>query len=120
MARYRAKARLFLDRLIESGEEFSSDGVPGQNWDPIDDDAKAAVQAQFPNGLTPDPMKLQGKPLVAVPDGWRDLSAGKIIALAHKLGAPMKGTDRESAVAFIEREEVNRIHVAGDRAREAA
>lgn len=120
MARYRAKARLFLSRLVEAGEEFTSDEVPGRNWEPVDADAEAAVKERFPDGEPVADLKIDGKPLVDIPKDWRDMSANKMIVLARKLGAPEKGTNRESAVAWIEREEVQRIHVAGDRSREAA
>jgi hypothetical protein len=47
MARYRAKANLFVKRLIVEGEAFVSDAVPGKNWEPLDDEAHAAVAARF-------------------------------------------------------------------------
>lgn len=120
MGLYRAKARLFLDRLIEAGEEFSSDGVPGMNWEPLDDAAKAAAQARFGDAPAQPEPKFAGKPLAEIPDGWKDFSKPKLIALAVKLGAPAKGTSADDARAWIEREQVQRIHCAADRTREAA
>jgi hypothetical protein len=58
MARYRALSNLFVGRrLIKPGEEFESDLVPGLNWEPLDDAARAAKAAAerlyeiLPNGL---------------------------------------------------------------------
>jgi hypothetical protein len=39
---------------------------------------------------------------VAIPPDWRDQRPEQIINLARKLGAPVKGTNAERAVAFIE------------------
>lgn len=119
MGQYRAKARLFLGRLVEVGEEFSSNDVPGRNWEPLDDEAKAAVTDRFGADAQPE-TKFSGKPLVDIPGDWKELSKPKLLALAHKLGAPAKGTGVEQATEWIEREVVQRIHVAGDRSREAA
>lgn len=121
MARYRAKAQLFLDRLIEVGEEFSSSIVPGRNWEPLDDDAKRAVAAQFPSGVVAPPAPGDtGRPLLAIPDDWRELSPHKIIQIARKLGAPATGTGLEVARTWIEREIANRGLVSKERTREAA
>ncbi len=118
MARYRARASLFTDRLISPGEEFTSDSPPGRNWEPLDDEAKAKVvslrKPREPSGLEPS------KPLMAVPEDWREMSPKKQIALAHKLGAPAKGTTGETARVFIEREIANRGHTTSERTREAA
>ncbi len=118
MARYRAKASLFTDRLIPPGEEFTSDATPGRNWEPLDDEAKAKVVAMKrpapPAGLEP------AAPLIAIPDDWSEWSGKKQIALAHKLGAPAKGTTAEVARQFIEREIANRGHTTSERTREAA
>ncbi|WP_292229323.1 hypothetical protein [Brevundimonas sp.] len=44
MARYQALARLALkDGLIETGQEFESDAIPGTFWHPLDKAAEAAV-----------------------------------------------------------------------------
>lgn len=118
MARYRAKAGLFTDRLIPPGEEFTSDATPGRNWEPLDDEAKAKVVAlrkvPAPAGIEP------AKPLLAIPDDWSEMSGKKQIALAHKLGAPAKGTTAELARQYIEREIANRGHTTSERTREAA
>jgi hypothetical protein len=43
MAKYRAKAALYVgSRLIAPGETFTSDDVPGKEWEPLDDAGKAA------------------------------------------------------------------------------
>jgi hypothetical protein len=43
MPRYRALGPLYLRKLVEPGEEFESDLPPGRNWEPLDDEARAAV-----------------------------------------------------------------------------
>ena len=123
MALYRAKKELFLDRHIVAGEQFSSDMVPGRNWEPLDDDAKAAVEARFgENGPTPEPVRpeLQTKPLLAIPEDWRNLRPEQIINLARRLGAPVKGTKLKEATDWVEREIAQRGNVSPERAREAA
>jgi hypothetical protein len=47
MARYEALAPLFLDVFIPAGTTFESDLPPGRNWKPLDDEAKARVEAKF-------------------------------------------------------------------------
>lgn len=119
MARYRAKGMIYIDRLIMPGEEFSSDLVPGRHWEPLDDEAKAKVGTAK---LAPEPPPIipAPKPMMAIPEDWRDLSGKKQIALAQKLGAPAKGTTTQIAVDWIEREIAQRGHVTDARVREAA
>ena len=119
MARYRALAALYIERLISPGEEFTSDATPGRNWEPLDDAAKAKVVSLkrpvvAPNGMEP------AQPLLAIPADWSEMSGKKQIALAHKLGAPAKGTTAELARQYIEREIANRGHTTSERTREAA
>jgi hypothetical protein len=41
MAKYRALAQLYVgSRLVGAGESFTSDDVPGAQWEPLDDDGK--------------------------------------------------------------------------------
>lgn len=57
MAKYRAKADLFVDGYaIKSGEEFESDNTPGRNWIPLDAGAKAKVKATFGDETPPAPV----------------------------------------------------------------
>lgn len=45
MARYAALQRLALSTgIVEQGQEFVSDDVPGRYWKPLDREAKAAVK----------------------------------------------------------------------------
>lgn len=47
MAKYQAKAKLFVDnRLIQPGDTFESDLPPGQQWEPMDDAARSAVASR--------------------------------------------------------------------------
>lgn len=49
MATYKATMDVYLSgegRFINAGETFSSNCIPGASWDPLDDDAKAAVAAR--------------------------------------------------------------------------
>ena len=119
MPLYRALAPVFTDRLIRSGEEFSSDATPGRNWEPLDAEAKAKVAATK-RPPEPAPILPDSKPLMAIPQDWRQWSGKKIIALAVKLGAPAKGTTVQTATDWIEREIANRGHVSDERVREAA
>ena len=46
MARYKVKSKSFIDdRIVEAGTEIEFDGEPGENLEPVDDAAKAAVEA---------------------------------------------------------------------------
>lgn len=92
MARYRAKAQLYVGtRLIEVGELFNSDLEPGSQWEPVDENGKPIVPGGDPGAID-------------IPDGWRDLAPEKRINLARRLGAPVKGTDKAAADAKIEAE----------------
>lgn len=121
MARYRAKALLFVDRLLTTGEEFSSDLPPGLNWEPLDADARAAVAKRFPRGApeTASP-GIRAAPMTAIPENWRELPTPQVITLAIRLGAPRKGTTRPVAEKHIENEIAQRGLTAPERAREAA
>ena len=107
MAQYIARNLLFIDsRLIEIGEHFESDLPPGRNWEPVDEEAKAAVAARK---FAPEP-KLPGdntKPLIEIPAEWRQLDKVGTVRLARQLGAP-NGTKYEPAVEWIAREEAAR------------
>jgi hypothetical protein len=47
MARYVALQRLALSMgIVEMGQEFVSDDVPGRFWKPLDREARAAVKAR--------------------------------------------------------------------------
>jgi len=49
MARYKSDQPVYLSdqgRYIMPGEEFTGDYVPGSTWEPLDDDAKAAIAAR--------------------------------------------------------------------------
>lgn len=118
MPRYRAKAAVYIDRLILPGEEFSSDMTPGRAWEPLDAEAKAKVAALKPveaSSIVPP-----AKPMAAIPENWREMSKHKLIALSRKLGAPASGVTVQSATDWIEREVAQRSLVPHDRSREAA
>lgn len=122
MANWRAKAQLFVDdRLIEPDEKFSSDLVPGKNWEPMDAAARKAFDERFPSGPPVEPKPAgTGHTMLAIPDNWRDLSAPQLITLAVKLGAPRKGTGRDQAVTHIDREIAARALSSRERERDAA
>lgn len=47
MARYSAKGKLYNGvRIVEEGEEFDSEAVPGLLWKPLDKAARDAVKAR--------------------------------------------------------------------------
>lgn len=103
MARYRAKHPIFIGAsLYQVGEEFESDLPPGRNWEPLDDEAKAAVAKA---NHKPEP-KLPGQhntPLVEIPENWTSLKGFDLINLAKKLGLPKNGK-ADDARALIEKE----------------
>lgn len=109
MARYRALAPLYLRSLIRAGEEFDSELPPGRNWEPLDDEARAAVDKfnaergnihQLADRLDPKPHRNDA---IAVPQDWRSLSGPKRRALAKRLGAQTNVTEAD-ANSFIEAE----------------
>ena len=96
MARYRAKAQLYVGtRLVAPGETFDSDLEPGSQWHAVDEHGKPLAAAADPNA-------------VAIPEGWRDLGPEKRINLARRLGAPVKGTKAADADKLIEAEVAKR------------
>lgn len=94
---------LFVDsQLIEPGDEFTSEAVPGENWKPLNGAAEAAVGAM---NFKP-PERLPGDrrtPLVEIPENWRTLDKVDTVRIARRLGAP-NGTKAPEAVAWIEKE----------------
>lgn len=112
MARYRAKALLYVDRLIVEGEEFESNLTPGINWEPLDKDAKAAAD----NRPTIEVRSLTGihdTPRTDIPEDWADKKPISIINLARKLGLP-QGSKLPDARAWIEREQAARLVPVND------
>jgi hypothetical protein len=109
MARYRALGPLYLRRLIVAGEEFESELPPGRNWEPLDEEARAAV-AKYRSGnarvlsvverLEPTPSAFAA---VQIPDDWRELSAQRRRWLAQKLGA-QSNVKAADANTYIEAE----------------
>lgn len=93
MPKYRALRPLFIRSLIVPGEEFESDLPPGRAWEPLDDEARAAVE-KFRNtnaNVLSIVEKLDPKPQdtrsVEIPADWRDLHHSKRRHIAQKLGA---------------------------------
>jgi hypothetical protein len=112
MPKYRALGPLFIgSQYIEAGEDFESDLIPGRNWQPLDDAAKAAAEKRGAVVQLPEP-HARTVPLAEIPGDWRELSAPKQIALAKKLGAAAKGLTREIAIKQIETEVAHRATVA--------
>lgn len=100
MARYRAKAQLYVGtRLINAGEIFTSDLEPGSQWEPVDENGKPVGPA---NGG------------IDIPEGWRSLAPEKRINLARRLGAPVRGTDRAAADRVITAEVEKRAKAKAD------
>jgi hypothetical protein len=121
MARYLAKANLYVDRFIGAGEEFAADIVPGRNWEPLDAAAKKAFAERFPTGAPQDVQPAgTGHSMMAIPEDWREMNSQALIQLAVKLGAPRKGTGRAQAEQHIEREIIMRAHSSDERTRDAA
>lgn len=107
--------------LLPAGAEVDYAGWPGSTLEPLDDEASEikayydeareagrslpkapadwrAAQAKAAAAVAQQPAD---EP-VAIPDDWRDQRPEQIINLARKLGAPVKGTNTERAVKFIE------------------
>lgn len=96
MARYRAKAQLYVGtRLVAPGEIFNSDLEPGSQWQAVDESGKPLAAERDPNA-------------VEIPEGWRKLGPEKRINLARRLGAPVKGTKAADADKLIEAEVAKR------------
>jgi hypothetical protein len=122
MAKYRALKPLFIGRPVAPGEEFASDEVPGRNWEPLDDAAKAAVSSRF-GTLKPKPIP-EPTGTVAAPapdlgptpgvdlDGWRALhwtkQVEKATALFGDFTVPDGRTQAQVAREMLEAEEQRR------------
>lgn len=125
--------------LCTAGAEVDYAGWPGSTLEPLDDEARevkayydetreagrnlpktpaewraaqakaaALVAAAAPPPPSNDPDH------VAIPDDWRDHRPEQIINLARKLGAPVRGTNTERAVAFVEAQIALRAEPAAD------
>jgi hypothetical protein len=92
MARYRAQAALYMGRgvTIKPGETFTSDATPGRNWQPLDDVAKAAVDAAFPNGK---PLVKELGVLVPIPDNWAAMHWTQRASIAKQIAGELKVPD---------------------------
>jgi hypothetical protein len=109
MAKYRALGPLYVRRLIEGGEVFESDLPPGRNWEPLDDEARAAVEKYrkergkvlaLYDRLQP---RAVDKNAVDIPADWKTSSGPKRRSLAQRLGAQSNVTEAD-ANSFIEAE----------------
>lgn len=109
MAKYRALGSLYLRKLIKAGEEFESDLQPSRNWDPLDDEARAAVDKykaergkllSIQDKLDPRPAD---KSAVEIPKNWKHLAIEKRRAIALQLGA-QSNVNKDDADSFIEAE----------------
>lgn len=109
MPRYRALGPVFVRTLKVAGEEFESDLQPGRNWEPLDDEAKAAVEKyrasqgkvlSIYNKIDP-PTRDNGG--VEIQQDWRALSGPKRRGLAKRLGAQANVTEAD-ANSYIEAE----------------
>lgn len=70
MATYKATMDVYLSgegRFINAGNTFSSDCIPGSTWDPLDDDAKAAVAARDAEAKPTTGAKATGKKAASDP-----------------------------------------------------
>lgn len=106
MARYRALGPIYLRKLIDAGQVFESELTPGRNWEPLDEEAKAAVAAyREKRGTVLDlAEKRDPKPrdfaAVDIPQDWATMTGAKRRGLAMRLGAP--GTvKKDDANSFI-------------------
>lgn len=117
MPLYRALGPLFLDgRLIPPGERFENDGVPGAKWEPIDEAAKAAVDARSSEakparGFAATPGVNERRSLIEIPGDWEELPAQRRILIARSLGAPQKGLTGDKANTIIKDELARRATV---------
>lgn len=91
MPQYEAGALIFTDRseLVEPGQKFASDAVPGKNWKPLDDAAKEAFAKRFPP-VEPTVVSIKRQPspeTVEIPADWRD----RVPILIYKLASQLFG-----------------------------
>jgi hypothetical protein len=123
MARYKLTDTTCIGGSLQpAGAEVDHAGWPGSTLEPLDDDARE-IKAHYDEyrgagrnlPKTPaewraaqaEAAKLAAPPVVsndpvAIPPDWRDQRPEQIINLARKLGAPVKGTNTERAIAFVE------------------
>lgn len=108
-AKYRALQALYIDRLIQPGEEFESELHAGRNWEPLNDAArKACADRDAKRGMVNavaaklDP-QIPSIKSVEISDDWKLLSKNARRQLAIKLGAP-NTVKASEADGFIEAE----------------
>lgn len=89
MPRYKATRQLFInDTLLEPGAEFESDGVPHtEAWEPLDDAAKAAVEAAR-SAAKERAREIREAEAAASAGGGADVSAFvlQLAAMAERIG----------------------------------
>lgn len=113
MPLYRVEALSWIGgRTVRAGEEIEYSGVPGSKLTPLDDAAKQAkADATGRKNRPPAKPVGQKRTLVEIPADWETKQGIEIVGLARKLGAPIKGTTKESAVKFIKDEVARRATV---------
>jgi hypothetical protein len=57
--------------MVFVGQTFTTDAVPGSTWEPLDDAAKAACKARFPDKYPDEPVQ-RGKPKLSPTTGSED------------------------------------------------
>lgn len=108
--RYKAKGQIYLfDRLLEDGEAFASELVPGKAWQPVNAAAEAAVAARSADLTKRGAVVLAPSPAAftdtsEVEDLRRELSeantlAADRLALLEFAEAQIKAKDEELAAA---------------------
>lgn len=65
MATYRTTDRAVylsdVGLMVYAGQDFTTDNAPGSTWEPLDDAAKAACKARFPDKYPDEPVQ-RGRP----------------------------------------------------------
>lgn len=123
MARYKLTDTTCIGGSLQTaGAEVDHAGWPGGTLEPLDDEAREIkayyVEArEAGRNLPKTPAEWRAKVAaedakkapavvnddpVPIPADWREHRPEQIINLARKLGAPVRGTNTERAITFIE------------------
>lgn len=102
---YRATAQVYVDRLYEKDQTFSSNAVPGKAWEPLNEAAVAAVAARAeakktPNMIPPSPAAF----VVEVPPHVAAVAAEVAAVEAELAEANREGDELAVKLAGVETE----------------
>jgi len=96
-----SKKTVVANMTIETGTPAKPRTVAkGEAFDIDADDPENLLGRGIATDQAPAPVLIPPAP-IEIPDGWRDLPAADVIALAHKLGAGGEVAKKDDAIDYV-------------------